>query len=77
MGPVGIHPRVLKESDDVLAESLSMISKCCLTVEIPADQKVASVVYVHLQKGHEDSGNYRTVSLSSDPGNYYNQVIES
>lgn len=46
MGPVGIHPRVLKESDDVLAESLSMISKCCLTVEIPADQKVASVIYV-------------------------------
>ena len=45
MRPDGIHPRVLRELAEVLAESLSIIyQQSWLTGEVPVDWRLASVV---------------------------------
>ena len=72
MGPDGMHPRVLRELADVIAEPLSIISeRSWRTGEVPEDWRKASVTPVFKKGKKEDPGNYRPVSLNSIPGGHH------
>ncbi|KAF4800774.1 hypothetical protein TURU_040564 [Turdus rufiventris] len=78
MGPDGIHPRVMRELADELAQPLSIIyQQSWLTGEVPGDWKLASVTPIYKKGGKEDPGNYRPVILTSVPGKVMEQFIVS
>jgi len=76
MGPNGMHPRVLKELAEVIAEPISIIFERPWRIgEVPEDWRKVNVTPV-LKKGKkEDPGNYRLVSLTSIPGKTVEQLI--
>ena len=64
MGPDGVHPRVLRELAEVVAEPLSVIfQRSWRTGEVPEDWITANVTPVFKKGKKEDLGNYRQVSL--------------
>jgi len=76
MGPNGMHPRVLKELADVIAEPLSIIcEKSWRTGEVPEDWRKANVTPIFKKDKKEDPGNYRPVSLASIPGKVMEPLI--
>ncbi|GAB0181645.1 mitochondrial enolase superfamily member 1 [Grus japonensis] len=76
MGPDGIHPRVLRELAEVLAELLSIIyQQFWLTREVPVDRTLANVMPIHRKGWKEDLGNYRPVSLTLVLGKVMEQII--
>jgi len=76
VGPDGMHPRVLRELTDVVAEPLSIIfERSWRTGEVPEDWRKASVTPIFKKCKKEDPGNYRTVSLTSIPGKVMEQLI--
>jgi len=76
VGPGGIHPQVLRELADVIAEPPSIIfERCWRTGEVPKDWRKASVTPVFIKGKKEDPGNYRPVSLTSIPGKVMEQLI--
>jgi len=76
MGPNGMHPRVLRELADVIAEPLSIISeRSWRTGEVPEDWRKASVTPVFKKGKKEDPGKYRPVSLTSIPGKMMKMLI--
>jgi len=76
MGPDGMHPRVLRELVDVIAEPLSIIfERSWRTGEVPQDWRKASVTPIFKKGNKEDPGNYRLVSLTSIPGKVMEQLI--
>ncbi|KFR17924.1 hypothetical protein N306_15518, partial [Opisthocomus hoazin] len=76
MGPDGMHPQVLKELADVIAEPLSIIfERSWRTGEVPEDWRKASVTPIFKKGKKEDPGNYRPVSLTSIPGKVMEQLI--
>jgi len=76
MGPDGMHPRVLRELVDVIAEPLSIIfERSWRTGEVPEDWRKANVTPVFKKGKKEDLGNYRLVSLTSIPGKMMVQLI--
>ena len=76
MGPDGVHPRVLRELADVIAEPLSIIfGRSWRTGEVPEDLRKASVTPVFNKGKKEDPGNYRAVSITSIPGKMMQQLI--
>ncbi|PKU43589.1 rna-directed dna polymerase from mobile element jockey-like [Limosa lapponica baueri] len=78
MGPDGIHPRVLRELAEVLAEPLSIIyQQSWQTGVVPADWRLANVMPIHKKGQKDDPGNYRPVSLTSVPGKVMEQIILS
>ncbi|PKU48703.1 rna-directed dna polymerase from mobile element jockey-like [Limosa lapponica baueri] len=78
MGPDGIHPRVLRELVEVLAETLSIIyQQPWQTGGVPADWRLANVTPIHKKGRKDDPGNYRPVSLTSLPGKVMEQIILS
>ena len=76
MGPDEIHPRVLREPAEVIAEPLSIIcQRSLLTGEVPEDWRLASVTPIYKKGCKEDPGNYRPVSLTSVPGKIMEQIV--
>ena len=78
MGPDEIHPRVLRELAEEIAEPLSIIYQCSLlTGEVPEDWRLANVTPIYKKGCREDPGNYRPVSLTSVPGKIMEQIVLS
>ncbi|KGL78094.1 RNA-directed DNA polymerase from mobile element jockey, partial [Tinamus guttatus] len=76
MGPDGIHPRVLRELAEVIAQLLFIIFERSWKVgEVPEDWTKASVTPVFKKGKKEELGNYRPVSLTSVPGKVLEQLI--
>ena len=76
MGPGEIHPRVLRELAEKIAEPLSIIyQRSLLTGEVPEDWRLASVTPIYKKGCREDPGNYRPVSLTSVPGKIMEQIV--
>jgi len=75
VGPDGMHPRVLRELADVIAEPLSIIFERSWRTEVPEDWSKASVTPVIKKDKKKDRWNYRPVSLTSIPGKMMEQLI--
>jgi len=76
MGPDGMHPQVLRELTDVVAEPLSIIfERSWRTGEVPEDWRKANVTPVFKKGKKEDPGNYRPVSLTSILGRMMEKLI--
>jgi len=76
MGPDRMHPRVLRELVDVIAEPLSVIfERSWRTGGVPEDWRKANVTPIFKKGKKEDPGNYRPVSLTSILGKEMEQLI--
>jgi len=76
MGPDGMHPGVLRELADVIAEPLSIIfERSWRTREVPEDWRKAIATPIFKKGKKEDPGNYRPVSLTSTQGKVMEQLI--
>jgi len=75
MGSDGMHPQVLRELADIIAEPLSIIFERSWRREVPEDWRKANVTPVFKKGKKEDPGNYRAVSLTSIPGKVMEQFI--
>ena len=66
IGPDGIHPRILKETSDILAFPLHLIFRSSLQHGmIPNEWKIAHVTPVHKKGSKHSKENYRPISLTS------------
>jgi len=75
MGPNGMHPRVLRELADVIAELPSIIFERSWRIKVPEDWRKANVTPIFKEGKKEDPGNYRLVSLLSVPGEGMEQLL--
>ncbi|PKU45859.1 rna-directed dna polymerase from mobile element jockey-like [Limosa lapponica baueri] len=76
MGPDGMHPRVLRELADVIAEPLSIIyERSRRTGEVPEVWRKANITPVYKKGRREDPGNYRPISLTSVPGKIMERLV--
>ncbi|KAJ7400850.1 hypothetical protein WISP_00193 [Willisornis vidua] len=76
MGPDEIHPRILKELMDVITKPLLMIFEWSWeSGEIPADWKLENAILIFKKGKKKDPGNYRPVSLTTEPGKVMEKII--
>ncbi|CAM4527941.1 unnamed protein product [Lepidochelys kempii] len=77
MGLDALHPSVLKELVDVIAEPLAIIfENSWRSGEVPDDWKKANVVPIFKKGKKKDLGNYRPVSLTSAPGKIMERILK-
>ena len=68
MGPDGCHPRILKETADIICDPLlSIFKKSFDSGEVPKIWRDANVSSIYKKGDKSDSGNYRPVSLTCIP----------
>ena len=76
MGLDEIHPRVLRELAEAIAEPLSIIyQRSLLTGEVPEDWRLANVTPIYKKGCKEDPSYYGPVSLTSVPGKVMEQIV--
>ena len=76
-GPDGLHPRVLKEVAQEIADALVIIFQCSLdSGSVPEDWRVANVIPIFKKGGKEKTENYRPVSLTSVVGKMLESIIK-
>ena len=65
-GPDGIHPRLLKETAELISSPLAKIFKKSLKEKaVPSDWKIATVIPLHKKGSKDKAENYRPISLTS------------
>ena len=77
-GPDGIHPRVIKELRNEVADLLTRVCNLSLkTATVPEDwRRIANVTPIFKKGRRGDPGNYRPVSLTSVPGKMVESLIK-
>jgi len=76
MSPAGMHPEVLRELADAIAEPLSIIFERSWRIgEVPEDWRKTKATPVFKKGKKENPGNYRPVNVSFIPGKTMEQLI--
>ena len=75
-GPDKIHPRVLKETADVISSPLSVIFHKSLSEgRLPTAWNIGNITPIHKKGSRSSAGNYRPVSLTSIIGKVMESII--
>ena len=72
MGPDGLHPRVLRELEDVVA---IILWPSWITRNILVDKRLANVMDIFKKGRKDDPGSYRPISITLVPGKVMERII--